>query len=243
MRRLALSIILFISGAGLLLAGALASAGPAAAAPAVPAQVATQLALHSAPNPSVVGQAVTVTATVTASTGNTPPAGTITFLATGGTMTNGTATLAGAVNTMTSSASTTVTYSLPGNNYTISAAYTPANADAFGPSGPVTITQAVTAVATTSPSPSISPSPSVSTSHAATPTATPTMGMTTAPATVITQPGATVTPMGPVGTGGGGSLGDAMNAGLITAGSAVILAGAGAGLSGLVIRRRRNRKS
>ena len=231
MRRLILMISLLVAGAGTLLAGAL----PASAV----TTTTTATSLASSANPSVVGDQVTFTATVTANGGITTPTGQVVFSATGGMTTTAVTLTASGGSTVTSVASTMVTFTLPGS-YTVTAMYNPdgpaMEAGIMGSSGSL-IQVVKTAVAPTTPAPTMT-------------TTTPAAGMTTTPAPGVTvttpAPGVTVTttapgavvPVGAVGTGGGGSLGGGVNAALVTAGSLTVLAGAG--LGGLAWRRRRH---
>ena len=136
--------------------------------------------------------------------------------------------------TTASTASTTVTFSLPtnGTDYTVSATYSGDATFAANVSNPVN--EAVTAAAPATTPASTTPA---TTPASTTPATTP---ASTTPAAVV-APGATVYPVGAVGTGGGGSLGGGANAALVAGGSLLVLAGAGTG--GYAIRRRRAHRS
>lgn len=206
MRRLISAVFLLTAGLVALLAGAL----PAAAAPAVVPPV---INLASSVNPSVVGQAVTFTASVT-QPGGPAPAGLVTFTCT--CMATTTRPLV-AISTTTSTASVIQGFSLPGS-YTISVTASVTNID----TGPLTASliqhvDAATPTATPTVTPSITPT--VTPTRTVMPTATPTV--------IVTVPGAVQVPVGAVGTGGGGSLDGGPSVVLLAAGSGLILAGAG----------------
>jgi Big-like domain-containing protein len=209
MRRLALVFSLLLAGAGLLLAGALpASAALTALAP-------SSVTLVSSLNPSLAGQNVTFTATVSPGGIAAIPQGSIVFSI------NGTAVVP-AVTLNAAGAPAVYTAAMPGaGRFTIVAVY---SGDAtFTGSTSNTVAQVVNG-ATASPSPSMSPS------------MTPSMMPTATPV-----PSSTVIPVGGVVTGGGGTASGESGAILIAAGGVLLLAGAGTGA--YAIRRRRHGRS